>query len=116
MLRGVIVQSLLLASLLACSHGILKWAAIKSKGGLLSILERHWLLVIAALLIYGFLFFYYLVLLQRFKLASIYSIYTGLAILLVVLSGTLFFHESLTRAQVIGCVCIVIGVLLVGMT
>ena len=113
-LGGVLGNSLLLAALLALSHGILKWVAVNGGESLLETLGRHWLLVGLALAIYGFIFFYYLVVLQRFNLASLYSIYTGLAVLFVVVISVAFFQESLSRSQLLGCLFIATGVALVG--
>jgi small multidrug resistance pump len=111
---GLLANSLFLAALLALSHGILKWVSVNGGQTLVGMLSRYWYFVVLALAIYGFVFFYYLLALKRFNLASLYSIYTGLAVLLVVLISLIFFEESLSKAQMLGCALIALGVALVG--
>ncbi len=111
---GLLGQALFLAALLAFSHGLLKWAAAHGGDTLLETLLRYWYLVGSALALYGFVFFYYLVVLKHYDLGPLYGIYTGLAVLLVLAMSVLVFRETLQPVQVLGCVLIAAGVYLVG--
>jgi small multidrug resistance pump len=112
----LIANAVLLASLLTLSHAVLKWVSIQAAGNYLELITRYWWAVGGALLIYGFIFFYYIVVLRSQALSQLYPIYTGLSLLLVTLAGVLFFAESLSLLQVLGAGLIVVGiVLMVGM-
>jgi len=111
---GVAFNATLLALLLATSHGILKWVADQGEETLFETIIRHWFTILVALAIYGFIFLYYLVMLKAFELASLYGIYTGLAVVFVVLISVLFFKEQLDYWQIAGCALIAFGVALVG--
>jgi len=111
---GLLGQAFFLACLLALAHGLLKWAAVKGGESLLETLLRYWYLVGTALGIYGFIFFYYLVVLKHYDLGPLYGVYTGLAVLLVLLMSVGLFRETLQPAQLAGCALISVGVYLVG--
>lgn len=113
---GLLGQAFFLAALLAFSHGLLKWAALHGGDTLLETLVRYWYLVGAALGLYGFIFFYYLVVLKHYDLGPLYGVYTGLAVLLVLVMSVGVFRESMQPAQLVGCVFISVGVYLVGRT
>jgi small multidrug resistance pump len=113
-LMQVIAQAGLLAGLLALSHGLLKWVAIQKAENYFKLLGEHWCIVGLALAIYAGIFFYYIFMLKSTSLSIIYPLYTGLSLLFVLLLGVLLFHERLDFFQVLGSLCIVIGVLLMG--
>jgi len=113
-LGGMLGQALFLAALLAFSHGLLKWAAVHGGQTLGETLLRYWYLVSAALCLYGFIFFYYLVVLKHYDLGPLYGLYTGLAVLLVLALSVVVFRESLQPLQLLGCAFISLGVYLVG--
>lgn len=46
------------------------------------------------------------------NLGAVYSIATGLALVLVTLAGLFLFHDRLTTREIVGLVLIVIGVIL----
>lgn len=111
---GLLGNALFLAALLAVSHGLLKWVSVNGGETLVAMVSRYWLVLGAALAIYGFLFFYYLVALKQFDLAPLYSVYTGLGVLFVVLISLVVFGERLSGGQIAGCILIAAGVALVG--
>ena len=111
---NLMVNSIFLATLLSVSHALLKWVARKQVSGYGELLTVYWFQVGLALFIYGFIFFYYIQVLRQHDIAKLYSIYTGLSILLVLLTGTLFFEETLSMRQIAGCVLIIMGVLFIG--
>ena len=110
---GILGNTLLMASLLACSHGLLKWVSNQPHQSFLDLMLGYWPQMTAALSVYGFLFFYYTFVLRLFNLAPLYSLYTGFAVLGVILIGVFFFEENLSQTQIVGCGLIVLGVLLV---
>jgi small multidrug resistance pump len=110
----VLMHALLLASLLAFSHGILKWVSIQAHDGYWQLLLTQWKGVLVALSIYGFIFFYYIVVLRSSPVSILYPVYTGLSVLLVLLAGRFVFQEPVGTAQVAGAVCILAGIVLMG--
>lgn len=106
-------HALLLAFLLAFSHGLLKWVAIQKVDGYINILITHWFIITSAISIYVFIFFYYIYVLRGVSIAILYPTYTGLSIIFVLLIGISFFGESVNYLQIIGCLLIIGGVLLV---
>lgn len=110
----MILDVLLLSSLLASSHGLLKWAAQHSTNQPFSILSKHSLGVGASLGIYGLVMLLYIHVLRSQDITKLYPAYTGLSILLVLLIGVIFFREKLAKLQMIGCLLIIAGIYLVG--
>lgn len=110
----MIADVLLLSSLLASSHGLLKWAARHATPGPFSIFSKHSIGIGASLGIYGLVMLLYIYVLRTQDITKLYPAYTGLSILLVLLIGVLFFHEKLTKLQITGCVAIIIGICLIG--
>lgn len=111
---NLIVNSIFLATLLSLSHALLKWVARKQVSGYGELLTTYWLQIGLALSIYGFIFFYYIQVLRKHDIAKLYSTYTGLSILLVLLTGIVFFGETLSVRQIAGCLLIILGVLFIG--
>lgn len=114
LLGGFVGNSVILATLLALSHGTLKWVSAQPHEGFFELLWHYWWQIGLALSVYGFLFFYYFYILRWFDIAVLYSVYTGLAILFVALLGVFHFGEQLSTLQMIGCALIVGGVVLMG--
>lgn len=113
-LRSLLLNAAFLASLLAFSHGLLKWVARQEVLGYVDMVMRFWPFIGLALSLYGFIFFYYMQVLRHHDIGMLYGIYTGLSVVLVLLIGTLFFNEPLTRLQLLGCGCVVAGIVLIG--
>jgi small multidrug resistance pump len=111
--RSTIFNAVLLASMLAFSHGIMKWVALRAKGSFVDLVIGNWLPLGCAIAIYVFLFLYYTQVLRTTALNTLYPLYGGLSILFVFLLGILFFDESVNAAKIIGCGLVVCGVFLV---
>lgn len=111
---SIILSALLLASLLAASHGLLKWASLQQSTKPFSLLSKRSLGVGTSLGIYCLVIFLYIHVLRSQDITKLYPAYTGLSILLVLLIGVVFFNEKLAQPKIIGCVMIVVGVCLIG--
>lgn len=111
---SVLTHALILATLLALSHGILKWVSVQSHDSYLQMLQQQWKAVIAALTLYGFIFFYYIVVLRSSPVSILYPVYTGLSVLLVLAVGRLVFAEPLSMTQILGAGFILLGIVLMG--
>ncbi len=107
----LLAHAVVLASLLALSHGLLRQAAS------LDTVLWAWPRVgysVAAMSLYVLIFAYYASLLERMPLSRLYPVYTGLSVVLVYTAGVTWFDESWSARSVAGVVLLVIGVLLVG--
>lgn len=111
---AVLMHAVLLATLLASSHGLLKWVSSQPHETPIQMLLQHWKAVFAALALYGFIFFYYILVLRSSPVSLLYPVYTGLSVLLVLLMGRLVFSEPLTSVQVFGAGFVLIGIVLMG--
>ena len=109
-LRSLAFTAGALAVLLTASHALLKWVSQQPHDGVLDLLARHWLATGCALAVYGFVFFYYLAALRWLNMSLLYPIYTGAAVLLVVVTGCVLFGERIDARQVLGAVLIAAGV------
>lgn len=56
---GFLLHALVLSILLIISHTLLKWVSDQGQSGYVKNLLAHWHIVLFALAIYGFIFFYY---------------------------------------------------------
>lgn len=110
----MIIDVLLLSSLLATSHGVLKWSAQHATNDPFSVFSKHSMGVGTSLSIYGLVMLIYIHVLRTQDITRLYPAYTGLSILLVLLIGVLFFRERLTNIQIAGCLMIIVGVCLIG--
>ncbi|WP_058020777.1 DMT family transporter [Pseudohongiella spirulinae] len=110
----VLMHAFLLASLLAFSHGILKWVSVQAHDDYWQLMLTQWKGVLAALAIYGFIFFYYILVLRSSPVSILYPVYTGLSVLFVLVAGRLVFQEPVGIPQVAGAVCILAGIVLMG--
>jgi multidrug transporter EmrE-like cation transporter len=99
--------------MLAFSHGIMKWVALRAKGDFFDLIMNYWLPLGCAVSIYVFLFLYYTQLLRSTALNLLYPICTGLSIVFVFLIGSWFFGESVNTLKVFGCMAKVCGIFLV---
>lgn len=108
-----LIIALFLASLLAFSHGLLRWIAAQKADGYLQLLTQYWWIVGVAIGIYVFIFFFYAYILRSIAISVLYPTYTGLSIIFVFLMGAWFFNESMNLWQLIGCFLIVCGIFLV---
>jgi len=95
----ILSHALILASLLAGSHALLKWVSVQPNNGYIDMLFNHWKGVFAALALYGFIFFYYIVVLRSSPVSILYPVYTGLSVLFVLLVGRFVFSEPLTSCR-----------------
>ena len=105
---AVLMHAVLLATLLASSHGILKWVSSQPHENYIQMLLEHWKAVFAALAVYGFIFFYYILVLRSSPVSILYPVYTGLSVLFVL------FSEPLTSVQVFGAGFVLMGIVLMG--
>ncbi len=110
----VVIHTVLLALLLAASHGILKWVSLQPHESYLRLLLEYWYAVLLALSVYGFVFFYYILVLRTTPVSILYPIYTGLSVMFVLLIGHSVFSEPVSVAQVMGIVLVVVGIVLIG--
>lgn len=110
---SLILHATTLALLLVLSHGILRWIAEQRSASYWTMLVEYWIWFALALAIYGFVFLYYTYVLRTIGIALLYPTYTGLSVILVFLVGVFYFNESVSVAQVVGCLLIVLGVILV---
>ena len=110
----VLTHALLLAALLATSHGVLKWVSIQAHDNYLQLMLTQWKGVLFALSLYGFIFFYYIVVLRGSPVSILYPVYTGLSVLFVLLLGRFVFHEPVGTAQMLGAGFILAGIVLMG--
>jgi small multidrug resistance pump len=108
--RSLAFNAAALALMLAASHALLKWVSQQPHQGIVDLLARHWLATVCALVIYAVVFFYYLVALRWLNMSLLYPLYTGAAVLLVVLTGCVVFGERLEARQVLGAMLIAAGV------
>jgi multidrug transporter EmrE-like cation transporter len=99
-----------LALLLAASHALLKWVSQQPHHGIADLLARHWLATGSALAIYAGVFFYYLAALRWLNMSLLYPVYTGAAVLLVVVTGCIVFGERIDARQILGAALIAAGV------
>lgn len=110
----LMTHATLLALLLASSHALLKWVSTQAHENYLQLLLTQWKLIFLSLSIYGFVFFYYIVVLRSSPISTLYPIYTGLSVLLVLLAGRFLFSEPVSSWQVLGGFFILLGILLMG--
>jgi small multidrug resistance pump len=110
---AILMHAVLLATLLASSHGMLKWVSSQPHENYLQMLLGHWKAVVAALAVYGFIFFYYILVLRSSPVSILYPVYTGLSVLFVLI-GRLVFSEPLTSVQVFGAGFVLMGIVLMG--
>jgi len=110
----VLLHALLLAGLLASSHAVLKWVSIQAHDTYSQLLLSQWKAIALALSVYGFIFFYYIVVLRSSPVSILYPVYTGLSVLFVLLVGRYVFHESVSSVQIAGACSILIGIVLMG--
>lgn len=109
-----IFNAVLLASLLAFSHGLMKWVSNKNIGvSYVETVLNYWLHIGIAVGIYVLIFFYYIHVLKAVNISSFYASYTGLSLVFVVLIGTLFFKEPMSNTQMLGIALIIGGIFLV---
>lgn len=104
------LHAVTLATLLTLSHALLRHAP--SMGGLLTLGRAG--LTLAAIALYGVVFLYYAVLLDRYELSQLYPVYVGLSVAMVYLSGVWFFGETWSGRSILGLVFLIVGVGLVG--
>lgn len=112
LLRSVLFNALALAAVLSLSHALLKWVSQQPHTGFADLLARQWLLIGAALALYGGVFLWYLHALRSFDMAVLFPTYTGITLILVALAGALVFGERLAVTQFAGVVLIAAGVFL----
>lgn len=108
-----ILNALLLATLLAFSHGLLKWVSAHSSGSYMQTLSEYWWILAIAIGIYVGIFFYYAYVLRTVPIGILYPVYTGLSVIFVFLIGTWLFGEPASLVQIFGCAVIIAGVAMV---
>ena len=114
--RGTLRYRALLALLLASSHGLLKWVSVQSHSNYLQLMLEQWRYVLISLMIYGLVFFYYILVLRSSPVSTLYPVYTGLSVLFVLLVGRFVFHEVVSVYQIAGAALILAGIVLMGRT
>ncbi len=107
-------HAFLLAFLLASSHALLKWISVQAHSSYLQLLLEQWRYVFVSLALYGLVFFYYILVLRSSPVSTLYPVYTGLSVLLILLAGRFIFQESVTVWQVCGAGLILAGIVLMG--
>jgi len=108
-----LLNAIALATLLTFSHGLMKWVANKNiEVDYLSTVINNWFYIGLAISVYGFLFLYYIQILKKVNIGIFYASYTGLSLVLVLLVGVLFFQEHISQRQILGIVCIIVGIFL----
>jgi small multidrug resistance pump len=112
----LISHALLLALLLASSHGLLKWVSEQPHTNYTQLLMTHWRYIFLSLMIYGGVFFYYILVLRSNPVSSLYPVYTGLSVLFVLLIGRIIFSETVGIYQLTGATLILAGIVLMGKT
>ena len=113
---SILSHALILASLLASSHALLKWVSVQPNNGYMDMLLTQWKGIFAALALYGFIFFYYIVVLRSSPVSILYPVYTGLSVLFVLLAGRFVFSEPLTGLQILGAGFVLAGIVLMGVS
>ena len=112
----LIMHALLLSILLASSHAILKWISIQAHQNYSQLIYEQWKAVFLSLIIYGLVFFYYIVVLRSSPLSFLYPIYTGISVVMIMAVGRFYFDEPFGVYQYAGTACIFIGIMLIGMS
>lgn len=110
----MLAHAVVLASILTFSHGILKWVSSQAHSDYLQLLVSQWKYVLIALSMYGVVFFYYILVLRGSPISTLYPVYTGLSVLLVMLAGRLVFQEVISPYQVLGAAFILTGIVVTG--
>ena len=113
-LPSFLFHAVFLSILLAVSHSLLKWVSDQGQSGYLKNLLDHWYLVIFALAIYAFIFFYYIFVLKTTSISLLYPVYTGLSVVFVFVAGQLFFGEEPGAMQQLGAIFVICGIVLLG--
>ncbi len=108
-----ILHILVLSTLLAASHLLMKSAALNTSKSMLGFALEEWPRISTALALYGGVFAYYLLLLRKFDLAVIYPAYTALSLILVVIFSSLVFQERLGTQQLLGVALATTGVFMI---
>lgn len=108
----VLGHSILLSSLLATSHCILKWVSMQEYSSYINLLKEFWLVIGFSLSIYVFIFFYYIFILKSNPISILYPTYTGLSIIFVLILAHFIFKETINFNQLLGVVFTIIGVFL----
>lgn len=111
---ALLTHAAILATLLATSHAVLKWVSVQAHDNYVQLLLSQWKGVLLALSLYGFTFFYYIVVLRSSPVSILYPVYTGLSVLMVLLVGRFAFSEPVSTAQMLGAGCILAGIVLMG--
>lgn len=100
-----------LAVLLAISHTLMRYVAGRGTAtGAVGMLREHWITIACALAIYGVVFAIYLLALRTERMSLLYPLYTGLSVLLVVLSAVIVFDEPMRPLQAVGAILVAVGV------
>lgn len=110
----ITMHAMILALLLASSHGLLKWVSLQRHENYIELLFDQWKAIILSLTIYGVVFFYYILVLRSSPVSTLYPIYTGLSVLLVLLIGRVVFSEPVGGYQMLGAAFILTGIVLMG--
>ena len=109
---GFLIHAFFLSTLLADTHTLLKWVAAQGQGGYLATLLQYWYFVALALVLYGFIFFYYIFVLKFTSISLLYPVYTGMSILFVLIASRFFFDEQLAGLQQCGAIFVIFGIAL----
>jgi multidrug transporter EmrE-like cation transporter len=110
----LVIHAFTLASLLAISHGVLKWVSVQAHDNYMELLLGQWKYILLALLMYGLVFFYYIFVLRSSPISTLYPIYTGLSVLFVMFLGAVVFNEVIRGFHMAGAALILSGIVIMG--
>jgi small multidrug resistance pump len=108
-----IIVSALLALLLTASNILLKIASSSNTNSIIEMYISNAGKIFIALSIYFSVFLAYPYVLRFFPVSIIFPIYTGLAMLFVMISGGVFFSEKIHLTQYIGALLLISGIVLI---
>ncbi len=104
----IIIFAFILSLMLTLSHALMRAAAAFIP------LEFPWIFRVAiALLLYGIVFFVYLMSLKHFDISVLYPAYTALSIIGVSMVGIFYFGESVSLYKIIGLSLLIVGIWLI---
>lgn len=114
MIYGLLFVDIVLTVLaqLTLRAGALRLASLGFGIPLIRALFRN-IYLLFGLFLYGISFFLYVFLLSKLQLSIVYPIATGTILAVITIAAHFIFNESLGPFQVVGIVCIFLGIVLV---
>ncbi len=99
-----------LAFLLTVSNVLLKRISASNQQSVIEMYSHSFGKLVVALGIYFAVFLIYPYVLRYFPVSIVFPVYTGLAILMVMLAGVVFFGEKIQLLQCLGAAFLIIGI------